>query len=180
MQPLRSISVAGLVFALLAGTALAQNVKTDYLKGTDFGKYQTFMWIKEPAATNPLNNKRIVDGVNAALASKGLKLVTSGADIGIAAHTATDREQSLHTFYDGFGGGWRWHDSFGSSTTTVSTYTVGTLVIDIFDAGSKEAVWRGTAMKTLSDDPRKVGDAISKAIVKMFSGFPPSSSRSQK
>ena len=178
MQRLRSISGVGLVLALLAGTAVAQNVKTDYLKGTDFGKYQTFMWIKEPAAVNPLNNKRIVDGVNAALAGKGLKLVTSDADIGIAAHTATDREQSLQTFYNGFGGGWRWHDSFGSSTTTVTTYTVGTLVIDIFDARTKEAVWRGTAMKTLSDDPRKVGEAISKAVVKMFSGFPPADRRS--
>src|SRR5688572_26575199 len=108
MQPSRTSAVTAIALTLLAGSALAQNVKTDYLRGTDFSKYQTFMWIKEPTAVNPLNNKRIVDGVNAALASKNLKLVVADADLGIAAHTATDREQSLHTFYDGFGGDWRW------------------------------------------------------------------------
>ena len=173
MQPLRTSAVVGLFITLLAGAAPAQTVKTDHSRGTNFSNYQTFMWIKEPAAVNPLNNKRIVDGVNAALISKGLKLVTSDADLGIAAHTATEQGQSLHTFYSDFGGDWHWRDSFGSSTTTVNTYTVGTLVVDLFDARSKEAVWRGTAMKTLSDDPRRVAEAIDKAIAKMFSSYPP-------
>jgi hypothetical protein len=175
----RGASVA-MIMMLAAGSALAQTVRTDYLKGTQFNNYQTFMWIKEPMAANPLNNKRIVDGVNTALTKKGLKLVTSDADLGLAAHTATDKEQSMHTFYDGFGGDWRWRDSFGSATTTVSTYTVGTLVIDIFDARSKEAVWRGTAMKTLSDNPQKVGESINKAIEKMFRAFPPASAASAR
>jgi hypothetical protein len=45
---------------------------------------------------------------------------------------ATETQQTLETFYDGFGGGWRWRDSFGSATTTLSTYTIGTLIIDLF------------------------------------------------
>lgn len=172
MQLSRIGAGLGLVM-FVAATTLAQTVKTDYVKGTEFSKYQTFMWIKEPTTINPLNSKRIADGVNSALTHKGLKLVTSDADLGIAAHTATEKEQTIHTFYDGFGGGWRWRDSFGSATTTVNTYTVGTLVIDIFDCRSKEAIWRGTAMKTLSDNPQKLADSINKAIAKMFKDFPP-------
>jgi hypothetical protein len=162
----------GLVM-LLASMALAQTVTTDYAKGTDFSNYKTFMWIKEPTAMSPLTNQRIVDDVNAALSSKGLQLVTSDADLGIVVHTATEKEQTLQTFYDGFGGSWRWRDSFGSATTTVNTYTVGTLVVDIFDSRTKEAVWRGTAMKTLSDNPHKLAESINKAIAKMFTSFPP-------
>ena len=170
---LSRISAGCGVVMLLASIALAQTVRTDHAKGTDFSKYKTVMWIKEPTAMNPLTNQRIVRDVNSALASKGLQLVTSDADLGIAAHTATEKEQTLQTFYDGFGGGWRWRDSFGSATTTVSTYTVGTLVIDIFDSRTKEAIWRGTAMKTLSDNPQKLADSINKAIAKMFKSFPP-------
>ena len=137
----------------LAFQVLAQ-IRTEHSEGTDFSKYKTFMWIKEPNATNPLSNQRIVDDVNSALTSKGLRLVTSDADLGIAAHVATETQQTLQIFYDGFGGGWRWRDTLGSATTTVNTYTVGTLIIGIFDAGTKMAIWRGTAIKTLSDSPQ--------------------------
>lgn len=171
---LSRISAGFALGMLLTSTALAQ-VRTDYVKGTDFSRYQTFMWIKEPDATNPLTNQRIVADVNAALTSKGLQLVTADADLGIAAHAAKETQQTLDTFYHGFGGGWRWRDGFGSATTTVHTYTVGTLVIDIFDARTKQAVWRGLSMKTLSDDPRKLADSLNKAIAKMFKSFPPTS-----
>ena len=118
---------------LLAHAALAQKVTTDYTKGTDFGRYKTFMWIKQPETTNPLTRQRIVDDVNAALTSQGLTLVTSDADLGVAAHAATEKQRTLDTFYNGFGGGWRWGGGFGSATTTVNTFAVGTLVVDIFD-----------------------------------------------
>jgi hypothetical protein len=148
-------------------------VKTDYTKGTDFSQYKTFMWIKEVKTTNPLMKQRVIDDINAALTAKGLQLVTSNADLGIAAHAATQNERTLNTFYDGFGGGWRWGGGFGSATTTVDTYQVGTLVVDLFDSRTKEAIWRGTASKTLSDDPRKNADNLNKAIDKMFKDFPP-------
>ena len=94
---------------LVTGTALAQ-VRTEHAEGTDFSKYKTFMSIKDPNATNPLTAQRIVDGVNLALAGKGLRLVTADADLGISAHTATETEQTLQTFYDGFAGSWHWRD----------------------------------------------------------------------
>jgi uncharacterized protein DUF4136 len=171
------LSRIGLGFGLvmfLANAALAQKVTTDYTKSADFGQYKTFMWIKEPKAANPLVGQRIVDDVNSALTGKGLKLVTSDADLAIAAHAATQQERSLDTFYNGFGGGWRWGGGFGSATTTVHDYEVGTLVIDMFDARTKEAIWRGTSTKTLSDNPQKNANSLNKAVAKMFKDFPPS------
>jgi hypothetical protein len=174
------LSRVGLSFGLamlLADAALAQTVTTDYTKGTDFSQYKTFMWIKEPNARNPLTNQRIVDAVNASLTGKALTLVTSDADLGIAAHAATQQQRTLDTFYNGFGGGWRWRGGFGSSTTMVSTYTIGSLVVDIFDARTKEALWRGTSTKTLSDNPQKRADSLNKALGKMFKNFPPSGTK---
>jgi Domain of unknown function (DUF4136) len=165
----------GFVAAIAIGNgAFAQDVKTDYNKTTDFSQYKTYSWIKEPQTRNPLTRQRVVDDVNAALQAKGLQLVTSDADLCIAAHAATKEQQTLDTFYDGFGGGWRWGGGFGRATTTVNTYEIGTLVIDIFDARTKEAIWRGTSSKTLSDDPQKNAASLNKAVEKMFKNFPPS------
>ena len=167
--------LTGGVVLLTATLAFAQKVTTDYNKDSDFSTYKTFTWIKEPKTNNPLVRQRIIDGVNAALMAKGLRLTTGQADLGVAAHTATKEERSLNTFYDGFGGGWRWRPigGFGSATTTVNTYEVGTLVVDIFDTRTKEAVWRGTSTKTLSENPQKNEASLNKAVAKMFDKFPP-------
>ena len=160
----------------IAHVTFAQDVKTDYDKGTNFAPYKTFMWIKEPKAADPLTKQRVIDDVTSALTGKGLRLVTSDADLCIAAHAAPQEERPLNTVYTGFGGGWRWGGGFGSATTTVNTYEIGTLVVDIFDARTKEAIWRGTSSKTLSANPQKNAASLNKAVVKMFKNFPPSPS----
>src|SRR5690349_15888250 len=124
---LSRIGVGLATMMLLANVAQAQKVTTDYNRSADFSQYTTFMWIMEPKPTNPLTSQRIVEDVNAALTGKGLTLVTADADIAIAAHAATQQQRTLQTFYDGFGGGWRWRGGFGSATTMVNTFTVGSL-----------------------------------------------------
>jgi hypothetical protein len=173
------ISIGFGVVMLLATGALAQKVTTDYQRDAAFSQYKTFMWIKEPKTDNALTRQRILDDVNSVLTNKGLTLVTSDADLSIAAHAATRTERTLNTFYDGFGGGWRWRGGFGSATTMVNTYEVGTLVVDIFDARTKEAVWRGTSSKPLSENPQKRVTSLNKAIAKMFEHFPPATNTSQ-
>src|SRR5436309_4793183 len=82
---------------------------------------------------------RIKDAVNAALAAKGWTQVDSGGDVSVVAMEITKNQQTLNTFYDGFGGGWRW-GGFGDATTTTETYKVGTLVVDLFDAKAKNLI----------------------------------------
>ena len=169
------ISVGLALMLMTASAAFAQKVTTDYNRSANFTQYKTFMWIKEPKTANPLMRERVIEDVNQALAGKGLQLVTSDADLCIAVHAATKEERTLNTFYDGFGGGWRWRwgGGFGSATTYENTYEVGTLVVDIFDAQTKEAIWRSTSSKTLSDNPEKNSESLNKAVTKMFKSFPP-------
>jgi Domain of unknown function (DUF4136) len=84
----------------------------------------------------------------------------------------TKNQQTLNTFYDGFGGGWRW-GGFGDATTTTETYKVGTLVVDLFDAKAKNLIWRGSSSDTLSNNPDKNTKNLDKEVKKMFSHFPP-------
>jgi len=164
----------GLAMATLVATsALAQKITTESAPKASFASYKTFMWIKEPKVDDPLLKQRIIDDVTAQLQAKGWQPVSQGADVAVAAHVATQTEQTLNTFYDGFGGGWRWGGGFGSATTTVNTYEEGTLIVDLFDAKTQEAVWRGTATQDVSSNPEKQSKNIDKAVQKLFSKFPP-------
>jgi hypothetical protein len=101
--------------------------------------------------------------------------VASGGDIAIVAIETTQNQQTLNTFYDGFGGGWRWRGfgGFGDAMTTVDTYKVGTLIVDLFDAHAKTLLWRGSSSDTLSDKSDKNIKNLDKGVQKMFDHFPP-------
>jgi len=171
MTPTRTALVLAML-TFVASTVLAQKITTESAPGMDVRSYKTFMWIKQPNVSDPILKQRIVDDVNAQLTAKGYRLVVDGADLGVAAHLATRNEKTLNTFYDGFGGGWRWGGGFGSSTTTVNSYQDGTLVVDLFDCMTKQAIWRGSAEQELSSDPQKETSNMAKAIEKMFKKFP--------
>ncbi|MGP0073915.1 MAG: DUF4136 domain-containing protein [Bryobacteraceae bacterium] len=160
-------------FVIGAALLFAADVKTDYSHSVDFGNYHTYSWLKVDAG-NPLWVDRIKRDVSTELMAKGWMEVPSGGDAAISAFGATHNQQSLQTFYDGFGGGWRW-GGFGpdlSTTTTVNT-PVGTLVVDIFDAHNKHLIWRGTSEKTLSDKPEKNEKKLEYQVKDMFKHFPP-------
>jgi hypothetical protein len=54
-----------------------------------------------------------------------------------------------------------------STTTRVNEYTVGTLIVDVWDAASKELVWRGVVSDTVPDDIQKAEKLIDKALTKL-------------
>jgi Domain of unknown function (DUF4136) len=159
---------------LLAATAsFAQQVKTDYDRSTDFSQYKTYSWEKVQTQ-DQLWVGRIKEAVDAALAAKGWTQTPSGGSVSVVAIEMTRNQQTLDTFYNGFGGGWRWGGGFGGATTTVETYKVGALIVDLFDANSKKLVWRGSMSDTLSDKSDKNIKTLDKGVQKMFNHFPPS------
>ena len=160
------------LFILLAATfAVAQDVKTDYDHHADFTSYKTYRW-ERVQTSNPLWQERIQDAVDKDLSSKGWTRTDSGGDVALVAVGATHDENEYQTFYDGMPG-WRWRGFGDTATTTVSTYHIGTLVVDIYDNTNKQLLWRGSASDTLSDKPEKNEGKLNKAIDKMFDHFPP-------
>src|SRR5579872_428347 len=172
MNTQRTIFASVGIVLLLASASVAQQVKTDYDRSANFSQYKTYSWEKVQTQ-DQLWVDRIKEAVNTALAAKGLTPVESGGDVAIVAIEMTRNQQSLNTFYDGFGGGWRWGGGFGDSTTTVDTYKVGSFVVDLFDARTKNLIWRGSASDTLSDKSDKNIKNLDKGVQKMFEHFPP-------
>jgi Domain of unknown function (DUF4136) len=173
-----AVALIGMLF-LFVSSGRAE-VKTDYDRGTNFAQYKTYSWEKVKTK-DQLDVDRIKSAVNAALTAKGWTQVDSGADVSIVALEITNTQQTLNTFYDGFGGGWGWRrfggGGFGEATTTTDTYKVGTVVVDLFDTKSKQLIWRGSASDTLSNNSDKNIKNLDKGVDKMFKKFPPGPSK---
>jgi len=177
----KTMAVAGVALAL-AGGAWAQDVKTDYDKAANFGGIKTFSLKLGTTWGNPIGEKRVTDEITEALTAKGWKVVPEAeANAQVVLHGATETKRSLNTFYSGMGGygyrGWGGMGGTGTATTTESQYTVGTLVVDIFDAKAKNLLWRGVAQDELSDKTDKNIKKLGKASDKLFKDFPPGSAK---
>src|SRR3546814_254134 len=172
-----------IVASLLALTACASipAVQTDHDPTVDFGRYQTHAWRAKPTGGTALTMQRIVTRIDEQLRAKGWRLVAADdADIALAAHVATHQEHRLDTFYDGpMWNGWGWYGPWawgppmmGYQRTQVTSYTVGTLVVDMFDTRTKRAVWSAIAEDTIPNTPAQINADIAAAVAQMFVGFP--------
>jgi uncharacterized protein DUF4136 len=170
MQPLR-LTVALALVLLAASSALADKVRFDYEHGVDFSKFKTFMWIEEPKVKDPLVKARIMESVNMQLVARGLRQVSQGADLNISSSMTTEEKRTWQTYYNGTGV-WGWA---GGSTadTTVRTYEVGTLTVNLYSSHNKKLVWQGVSVSTLSSRPEKRAKNSAKSVEKMFKDFPP-------
>jgi hypothetical protein len=161
-----------------AASSFAIDVKTDFDRGTDFGRYKTFCWQKVETR-NPLWIERIKAAVNAALTAKGWSQAesSSACDVALVAMEIKRDHDTVNTFYNNFGGGWGWRGfgggGFGEATTTTDTYQTGTLIVDLFDAKTKNLVWRGSATDTLSNNSDKNIKKLKSSVQKLFEHFPP-------
>jgi hypothetical protein len=174
MKSFRNAAVCTLFFVVMLGAAFAQQVKTDFDHQANFSQYKTYSW-QEIKPANSLWDARIKSAVDAQLAAKGWTQVESGGDVAIVAIETTHTERTLQTFYDGMGGGWRWRGfgGMGEATTTEMDYKEGTLLLDMYDAKTKQLIWRGSAEDTVSNKEETNEKNLNKGVAKMFKKFPP-------
>ncbi len=163
-----------LLALLLAACASTPTVSSDVDPQARFDQYRTYRWIQAPQGMSPLLQQRIVEGVNGQLAARGWR-ESADADVAIAAHVATQQRQDVDTFYNGpTYAGWGWHGPWavGSVSTSVRTYEVGTLVVDLFDTRTRQAVWRGTAKGTIPSSQERLNEGVQTGIAEMFKQLP--------
>jgi hypothetical protein len=160
--------------ALLAcGIVMAQDVKTNFMPGTDFSKYHTYKWVNidNGAHPNQIVDAQIKQSVDEQLTSKGMtKTENDKADMFIGYQIAVDKEKQWNAY--GMGGGVRWG---GMANATSSTINVGTFVLDMYDPASKQLIWTGQATKTIdpSSNQEKNQKSLDKAMAKLLKNYPP-------
>ena len=173
---MRVRSAAASVLALLAiGCGYSIKSNTNYDKRVDFSDYHTFFLILGSSSGDPLLDQRATTDVETALTNRGGVEAPAGEGrAAVVVHAATTTKHDPQTFYDGWGG-WAWGAPWLGATTGVEDYKAGTLVVDIFDATTKQAIWRGYASDALPNDRTDNGKVTQAAVAKLFDHFPPGS-----
>src|SRR5215471_6058115 len=152
--------------------AQGQDVRYNFMPGTDFSKCHTYKWVAIEGASHPnqIMDAEIKQAVDSQLAAKGLtKTDSEKADLYVGYQIAVDQERQWNAWGTGrgFGGG------MGSATS--STISIGTLVLDMYDPGTKQLVWTGNATKTMdpSSNQEKNMKSLNKAMEKLLKNYPP-------
>jgi hypothetical protein len=171
------------ITAALAGvlafgtTSYAQRISFDFDKSVRFGGFKTYAWVPGTNVPDQLVHRRVIDAVDVQLALKGMRKVAreERPDVLIAYHASFDKDVQI----TGFGSGWGGYRFGGmrSGTARAEEILVGTMVIDIVDAGTHNIVWRGTATEDIDVDakPEKRDKNITKTAEKLFKHYPPQS-----
>ena len=165
----------------------AQDVRTNYMPGTDFSKYHTYTWVDEvqgvPAVgghPDQILDTQVKQAIDSQMAAKGFTKVADGGkpDLLLGYQLAIDQEKQINGFASGMGGmgGWGpWGGGLDSFSASTSSNYIGTFVIGMYDPAAKKLVWIGGAQHAIepSKKPEKNQERLNKGAQKLLKDFPP-------
>jgi hypothetical protein len=178
----------GAVFACsllgLVGCASGPEVHADLDPTVDFTQYKTFAYAS-PLGTDRNGYQTIVSqhlklATQRELETRGLRLVDTSPQLLVNFNGRVSEKLRVDNFAApiampyygyryGFYAGWPQY----VNEQRVSTYTEGTLNIDLIDAARKQLVWEGTVVGAISQRTMTdVRPAIDSAVAAAFSKYP--------
>ncbi len=188
---------SALVLALVAcSVTYAQDVRTNYMPGTDFSKFHTYAWVNHVQGVPTVGGQpdqildaQVKQAIDSQMAVKGFTKVEDGgkADLLLGYQLAIDQEKQINGFGDnwgggfgGWGGGWGpGGGGFSSFSAQTSSLYVGTFVVGMYDPGTKKLVWIGAAQHAIepSKKQEKNQERLNKGAQKLLKNFPPGSGK---
>lgn len=172
-----SAFAVGVVCALLTGCADKPPVRTERDPFADFSRYRTYAWIDAPTEPSPGHPDpargmiawRVRTAVDAQLSARGYAPADPGeADLLVALRSAVE-ERHANTL----GAFMRYREAGGSEPIDRAFtfgYEVLTLTVELFDAASRQLVWRGMGVVAL--DARDRDTRAAAAVTEMFAQQP--------
>ncbi len=170
---------------LLTITLNAQKVTVDLDKSVDFSNFKTidFLgWQKDSdQLLNEFDKERLRKAFTNEFNTRGLKKEENGnPDLEITLYLVLEQKTSTTGYTNYYGGhysgyrrgGWGWGNGYASTSYSQNDYIKGTLVMDVFDAKTKNLIWQSVASGTVKEDPKKREKAIPKTVNKMLKKFP--------
>lgn len=168
-------------FCVALTRTVAQGGNTDFAHGANFSQYKTYKWvhIKSAAELDELTAEQLVGTLEVALEKKGLtKSKTETADLYIG-YQITDPKGNhgnpypIGSAYDSADGAASVDG--GASASVVHT---GELTLLLYDAGSKQLVWRSTISNAIDANakPDKKQNHMDSTVQKLLKDYPPKKS----
>ncbi len=169
---------------LLFFTVVSGQVTFDINKDYDLSTYKTYKFNGWDESTsemlNDLEKGRIEAAFKNEFDTRGILMDGNHPDMYVTLFLVVNDKKSVtaYTNYHGnMGMGWRYGGrgwGMGSATTNYveDEYRQGTLVIDCYDAESKELMFQGVLRKAIHDKPSKREKGIPKAVKKLMKKYP--------
>ena len=193
IKPIVSFSMAkfgpALILALVAcSMTFAQDVRTNYMPGTDFSKYHTYTWVDEVQGVpsvgghpDQILDTQVKQAIDSQMAAKGFTRVVDGgnADLVLGYQLAIDREKQINGFANGWGGWGPWGGGLDTFSANTSSNYIGTFVVAMYDPTVKKLIWIGAAQHAIepSKKPEKNQEKLTKGAQKLLKDFPPRRSK---
>ena len=171
---------------LLAGCASGPKINTDYDHNVDFSKFKTYGFFNPMSIENPnyssIYGSLLRDAISNEMDSRGYTK-SDDPDLMINASGWLQEKTKVTTTNDPYMGGYYGYRAgyygtwggYGFGTQThVSSYTEGTVNIDLVDRVEKKMVWEGVAVGRIHKDKPKdeVRANVNAGIQEMFSVYP--------
>ena len=172
----------------------AQDVRTNYMPGTDFSKFHTYAWVNDVEGVPPVGGRpdqildaQVKEAIDSQMSAKGLTKIEDGSkvDLLLGYQLAIDQEKQINGLGDNMGGwgGWGggpwgggpWGGGFGTFSASTSNNYIGTFVLGMYDPAVKKLVWIGAAQHAIepSKKQEKNQQRLNKGAQKLLKDFPP-------
>lgn len=165
---------AGLALVLFAGcTTTGPAISSHPDTGVNYSSYKSFMMLKPSglapdrnAAITPMLVRELREEATQAFTAKGLaKSPDAYADALILVHGGLHDKLEVQELGLGYGRLGR-----GLGHQELSSTTEGSLFVDVFDAKTRELVWRGSAVAEVSGMPKP--DEIKSVLNSIIARYP--------
>ncbi len=170
-------------------------VTADYDKSVNFNQIKTFEyygWAEDSdKILNRFDKERIESAFGEEFKKRGMSYVESGGDVIVALYIVTDQKtQTTATTtgvggmhggmyggygyggYHGYGPGWGWGGGMSTTTYRDYDYTVGTLVVSVFDPKTEQLIWTSVGSGTVNENPNARGKSIPRTIQAIMRKYP--------
>jgi hypothetical protein len=179
MESLHRRSLCALASAALALGACGSgpSIRSFEHKEFDLSSYQTYGFHESAAAAARAD--RVPDFIRAAIGremrSRGYQPTGDGPDLLVNFHLQIEDKDTVSTSpasYFGWREGYHWAAN-PVRDGEITTYTAGTLSIDVIDRSRNELVWEGVAVGVVKEESLKNPEpAIDAVIAKIFQRYP--------
>ena len=176
-------------FAWVLSGCSSMNVYSDFDPAADFAKLKTWDWVKNPGNVGQdprLQNALVRGNVESAISDELLRrdfrlAISQEPDFLVAYHLALDQKLDMQIVNDYYGYAYQgtygatWGPAVQDQAAIPREYEMGTLVVDVLDAASKQLVWRGTVEAEVYPDldAKKREERIRDAAKQVLAQFPP-------
>jgi len=179
MKPSHCSRLCSMAVAILTLGACASGptIRSFEHDGVDLSRYQTYGFYEHPSGDAGANAVPhfIKAAISREMQNRGYQHRGDGPDLLVNFHLQTEDKETVSTSpasYFGWRGGYHWAAN-PVRDDAISSYTQGTLNIDIIDRSRNELVWEGVAIGIIKDESLENPEpAINAVMAQIFERYP--------